>query len=118
MFKCWCNHEFADSGHRGQFEGRYGNYFKVGHNAFEFVLDAGQVYPESDEEQLCTRIITSPAYAKALLETLRGAIEQYEERFGMIPKDGEDKPQHREQPKQHISRWPVQHDYGDLKKED
>jgi hypothetical protein len=65
-------------------EGRYANYFKVGHNAFEFVLDAGQFYPESQEAQLCTRIITSPVYAKALLETLRESIDRYEKAFGAI----------------------------------
>ena len=44
-------------------EGRYANYFKIGHNAFEFVLDFGQLYPENGQEQIHTRIITSPIYA-------------------------------------------------------
>lgn len=68
----------------GRLEGRYANYFKVGHNAFEFVLDFGQLFPESTGSQLHTRIITSPIYAKTLLETLRESIEQYEETFGSI----------------------------------
>lgn len=42
----------------GKLEGRYANYFKVGHNAFEFVLDFGQFYPGSEKAELCTRIIT------------------------------------------------------------
>lgn len=67
-------------------EGRYSNYFKVGHNAFEFVLDLGQFYPENGDAQLHTRIITSPNYAKALLETLRESIQQYEKTFGAIQK--------------------------------
>ena len=29
-------------------EGRYSNYFKVGHNAFEFVIDFSQFYTESE----------------------------------------------------------------------
>jgi len=70
----------------GKLEGRYANYFKVGHNAFEFVLDAGQFYPEGEEAELCARIITPPIYAKALLKTLRESIEQYEQNFGVIPK--------------------------------
>jgi hypothetical protein len=69
-------------------EGRYANYFKVGHNAFEFVLDFRLFYAESQEAELCTRIITPPIYAKTLLKTLRGAIEHYEQTFGVIP--GED----------------------------
>ena len=63
-------------------EGRYTNYFKVGHNAFEFVIDFGQFYNEDEEATLHTRIITNPNYAKALLETLRESIKQYEQRFG------------------------------------
>lgn len=65
-------------------EGRYANYFKVGHNAFEFVLDFGQFYPENDQAELYTRIITSPMYAKTLLQTLCDAIERYEQAFGTI----------------------------------
>ena len=41
-------------------EGRYANYFKVGHNAVEFIFDFGQHYPETDEAELYTRVITSP----------------------------------------------------------
>jgi hypothetical protein len=65
-------------------EGRYANYFKVGHNAVEFVLDFGQHYSENDEAELYTRIITGPCYAKKLFETLMASIERYEEAFGVI----------------------------------
>ncbi len=65
-------------------EGKYANYFKVGHNAFEFVFDFGQHYSENEEAELYTRIITSPCYAKELLETLRESIERYEKSFGTI----------------------------------
>ncbi len=68
----------------GGLEGRYANYFKVGHNAAEFLLDFGQFYPECNQEQRHTRIITSPVYAKALLETLRESVERYEQTFGII----------------------------------
>ena len=71
------------------FEGRYANNFQVGHNAFEFVLDFGQFYPENTEARFHTRIVTGPAYAKVLSETLRGSIDQYEQTFGIIPKDSE-----------------------------
>jgi hypothetical protein len=62
-------------------EGKYVNYFEVGHNAFEFVLDFGQSYVENQEPHLHTRIVTSPAYARAFLETLRESVEQYERSF-------------------------------------
>ena len=65
-------------------EGRYANYFKVGHNAFELLLDFGQFYPEGEREQLHTRIVTTPSHAKALMEVLRESIERYEQTFGPI----------------------------------
>lgn len=80
-------HECENSQEAGALEGRYANYFKVGHNAFEFLLDFGQFYPEAEHARLHTRIITSPIYAKALLETLRESIDRYEQIFGAIPKE-------------------------------
>lgn len=75
------------SGDSKNLEGRYSNYFKVGHNAFEFVLDFGQFYSENEEPQLHARIITSPIYAKGLLETLRQSVERYEKSFGPIKEE-------------------------------
>jgi hypothetical protein len=65
--------------------GRYANYFEVGHNAFEFVLDFGQFYPESDRARVHTRIITGPIYAEALLRTLQEALARYRDTFGGSP---------------------------------
>ncbi|OEU48505.1 MAG: hypothetical protein BA861_08300 [Desulfobacterales bacterium S3730MH5] len=81
------NHKRESSRDAGKLEGRYANHFKVGHNNFEFVIDFGQFYPGSEQARLCTRIITSPIYAKALLETLRESIERYEQAFGTIQND-------------------------------
>ena len=78
------NHEGRASLERKKIEGKYANYFKVGHNAFEFVIDFGQYYPGTEEAELCTRIITSPAYAKSLIETLQESIEQYEKNHGPV----------------------------------
>ncbi len=78
------NQEREESQDADELEGRYANYFKVGHNAFEFLLDFGQFYAESQRAQLHTRIITNPIYAKALFETLRESIDQYEQTFGSI----------------------------------
>jgi hypothetical protein len=67
-----------------ELEGRYANYFKVGHNPFEFLLDFGQLYAESQQAQFHTRIITNPTYAKAFLGLLSESIAQYEQTFGVI----------------------------------
>ncbi len=63
-------------------EGRYANYFKIGHNAFELIIDCGQCYAENEEPQLHTRIITSPAYGKALLKILSDSLDEYEKDYG------------------------------------
>jgi hypothetical protein len=65
-------------------EGRYANYFKIGHNAFEFVIDFGQSYSRKDETDLCARIVTCPVYAKAFLKVLRDSIEAFEATYGNI----------------------------------
>jgi hypothetical protein len=70
----------------GELVGRYANFFQVGHTAFEFVIDFGQLYQGSNAEQLHTRIITNPAYATELLKLLDDSVQQYEKTFGVIPK--------------------------------
>jgi len=73
-----------DSQQVGSLEGRYANAFQIGHNAFEFLLDFGQVALESEETHFHTRIVTGPAYAKALSKLLGASINQYEQTFGKI----------------------------------
>ena len=63
-------------------EGRYANYFKVGYNAFELIIDCGQCYADDAAPQLHTRIVTSPAYGKALLKTLTDSLEEYQKNYG------------------------------------
>ena len=62
-------------------EGQYANYFEVGHNEFEFVIDFGQFYGDDKEVQIHTRIITNPAYVKTLVELLHQASGEYEKTF-------------------------------------
>jgi hypothetical protein len=66
--------------------GRYANSFNVGYNAFEFLLDCGQYFPDQGQQTPHTRIITSPVYALALLEVLSAALRNYERQFGPIPR--------------------------------
>lgn len=70
-----------------ELEGCYANYVAVGHNAFEFILNFGQLFEGSDEPLIHTRIVTAPIYAKAMLKTLDTAINQFEAAYGRIPED-------------------------------
>ncbi len=45
------DHADEDPQEADQLTGQYANYYQVGHNAFEFVLDFGQYYPENGEAQ-------------------------------------------------------------------
>jgi hypothetical protein len=70
---------------KADLEGRYANFFKVGHNAYEFIIDFGQFYAdETKQERIHSRIVTSPAYAKGLLKTLQAAIVLHEAEFDII----------------------------------
>jgi hypothetical protein len=66
-------------------EGKYANYFEIGHNPFEFYVDFGQYDPQSQKVQMHTRIVTSPAYAKMMGETLSSSIGSFEREHGPIP---------------------------------
>jgi hypothetical protein len=68
-------------------EGKYANYFEVGHNPFEFYVDFGQYDPQSEQVQMHTRIVTGPAYAKMMGETLCSSVENFEREHGPIPAD-------------------------------
>lgn len=63
---------------------RYANYFEIGHNVGEFILDFGQAYSQAEERQVHTRIVTSPAYVKSLLRLLGAAVERHEQVYGEI----------------------------------
>lgn len=71
----------------GNLKGTYANYFKVGHNAVEFLIDFGQLYHENQRAELYTRIVTSPFYAKELLNVLKSSIDQFEQEYGIIEKE-------------------------------
>ena len=78
------NPEHSRSQGNDLISGRYANYFEVGQNAAEFVLDFGQSYAENERAHIHTRIITSPLHAKALLHILQESIERHEHVFGDI----------------------------------
>lgn len=76
----------------GKPEGRYTNFFQVGYNAVEFLLDFGQYFDETKDGSIHTRIVTNPRYAKELLNVLQESVERYEKSFGSIPNQNEEQP--------------------------
>ena len=71
-------------------EGRYANYFEIGHNAFEFLLDFGQMYFEDPDSLMHTRIVTNPLFAKRLAGSLNQALAQYEATHGRVAAEAEE----------------------------
>jgi hypothetical protein len=71
---------------------KYANWFNVGHNIYEFVIDFGQYHEGEAEPLMHTRIVTGPAYAKALAKLLNQSVEKYETEFGSICPAGEEEP--------------------------
>ena len=68
----------------GMLERSYANHFKILQKDFEFLLDLGKYYPENDQAELHTRIITNPFYASEPFITLKGANDRSEEKLGSI----------------------------------
>lgn len=66
----------------------YVNYFEVGHNPFEFLLDLGQFHPGASESEgrvsIHTRIALAPPYAKMFSELLARAVQEHESEHGTI----------------------------------
>lgn len=62
----------------------YANYFEVGHNSFEFLLDFGQIDPSSGAFHVATRIAIGPTHAKLLSRLLESAVSQYESSYEPI----------------------------------
>ena len=65
----------------------YVNYFEVGHNPFEFLIDLGQYRSDGDDVgavAIHTRIATSPTHAKLLARLLGDAVAAHEEANGPI----------------------------------
>jgi hypothetical protein len=75
-----------------QLEGRYANYFKIGYNAFEFLLDFGQSYEDPERARIHTRIVIGPAYARVLLEMLQRSVASFESVHGRAPEAPEGRP--------------------------
>jgi hypothetical protein len=62
----------------------YANYFEVGHNAFEFLIDFGQFQPETGTVRMHSRMVTGPVHAKLLAQLLTEAVTRFEAEHGEI----------------------------------
>ncbi|MEO8752543.1 MAG: DUF3467 domain-containing protein [Casimicrobiaceae bacterium] len=62
----------------------YANYFEVGHNAFEFLIDFSQFQPDTQTVRMHSRIVTGPVHAKLLAQLLAGAVARFESEHGEI----------------------------------
>lgn len=68
----------------------YANYFEVGHNAFEFLIDFGQIDPCSGTFHVGTRIAVGPTHAKLLCRLLERAVSRHETQYEPIPEIHDD----------------------------
>src|ERR1700733_2616237 len=67
-------------------EGSYANFFQVGHNAFEFLVEFGQ--QEGEQSAIHTRIYVSPHHARLLANLMLDSLQQHERIFGKIRNAG------------------------------
>jgi hypothetical protein len=58
---------------------RYANFFQIGHNAFEVLIEFGQ------QESIHTRIYLSPQHAQILSNLLLETLQQHKQLFGGAP---------------------------------
>jgi Protein of unknown function (DUF3467) len=70
-------------------QGRYANYFEVGLNQEEVVIDFGQAYGNRESVAFHTRIITSPAYARDLALLLQKSFREFEPTRGLSQSAGD-----------------------------
>jgi hypothetical protein len=65
-------------------EAHYSNYFQVGFNAFEVIVEFGQHHEGAKQPRIHTRIVAAPPYAQVLMGLLKNALAEYEQKFGPI----------------------------------
>lgn len=66
-------------------QGKYANYFDVGVNANELVIDFGQFYGRGTQPTVHTRIVTTAAYGRELLGMLARSMRELESHAVSLP---------------------------------
>jgi hypothetical protein len=69
-------------------QGRYANFFQIGHNVAEFLLEFGQA-----DGSIHTRVYVSPQHARILSELLVKTLRQHEKSFGPVAPPGPESPE-------------------------
>ena len=64
--------------------GIYSNLALIAHSENEFILDFIFFQPQNKKAKVRSRIITSPAHVKKMIEALKENIAKYETKFGQI----------------------------------
>lgn len=67
----------------------YVNHFEVGFGHYEVLLRFAQAFDGMDLQARRTSVVMTPAYAKALLLMLSGAISRFEAVHGELPAAGQ-----------------------------
>ena len=67
---------------------KYANYFEIGHNELEFVLEFGERFSEGEAARVHTRIVTNPTYARLLCRTIEEALREYDRERQSLGDDG------------------------------
>lgn len=76
--------EFTEAVRGAEAPALYVNYFEVGHNRQEFLVELGQYRHDVDGVVIYTRIATHPTYAKLLAVLLDRAVREHESAHGPI----------------------------------
>lgn len=61
-------------------DAEYANYFEIGHNPLEVLLNFGRRFDGESRERFHTRIVMNPSDARAFFELLREVIAAYSAR--------------------------------------
>jgi hypothetical protein len=68
------SHDSESPQESGKPIGRYANYFEIGHNDYDFVLDFAHFYVGNGPARFHTRIICNVSCARQLLKKLEKSI--------------------------------------------
>lgn len=64
--------------------GTYSNLALITHSESEFILDFIFFQPQNQKAKVRSRIITSPAHVKRMIEALKDNLAKYEAKFGQV----------------------------------
>lgn len=71
----------------GALESRYANYFEIGFNQHEVIIQCGQFYSGDSKALIHTRVVTTPTCATSLLELLRKTLQEHTFEYGNPTRD-------------------------------